>query len=354
MRKYVLVFLTLAPVAIIGQDGYEIKGHVNLDDSWNRVIYLSLIEAFDELTTISGEMIISQADISDEGDFTITGNYLPQGDRIYRVHVCKKGDPISTIIIGGREHNHVHFAMKPGDVINLRSKPGQVFREVEVTGNPVNEFLVSANEIIDRDRSSSVKSTLSVRLKGEETANELLGIIKGCNYPLGRFYAAYYLVDRFEMTTPVDQIWEYVSSADMSESPYYEEIIDLLEYKVPQKSNENDTKSRMMGLLFVVPVAFGMGWWLINKNQPAVKQDPLVDLSIQERKVLSLLVDGLSNKEISSHLNIGVSTVKSHVHKIYKKLEIKSRKDVYRFKSELSSFGDAPNSVPGAIATPSS
>ena len=120
MWKYILVFLTLSSVAI-GQDGYEIKGRVDLDDSWNRVIYLSLIEAFDELTTISGEMIIGQANISDDGEYSFKGNYLPLGDRIYRVHICKKGDPISTIIRGGREHNHVHFAMRPRDLITLNS-----------------------------------------------------------------------------------------------------------------------------------------------------------------------------------------------------------------------------------------
>lgn len=336
MWKYTLVFLALSSVAV-GQDGYEIKGHVSLDDSWNQVVYLSLIEAFDELTTISGEMIIGQADISEDGEYRFQGNYLPLGDRVYRVHVCKKGDPISTIIIGGKEHNHAHFAMRPGDLITLNSKPGQVFREVEVTGNPANEFLVMTNQIMDRDRSSAIKSTLSVRLKGEETANELLDLIKGCSYPLGRFYAAFYLLDRFDNTTAVDQLYGYLSTEPMTKSPYYEEVAALLEYKVPPASeDQNGTNSRLMGLLLVIPVAFGMGWFLINKNNTQEGIDPLTDLSVQERKVMALLADGLSNKEISAELGIGVSTVKSHVHKIYKKLNINSRKDVFKFRTHLS------------------
>lgn len=345
MWKYILVFLTLSSVAI-GQDGYEIKGHVDLDDSWNRVIYLSLIEAFDELTTISGEMIIGQANISDDGEYSFKGNYLPLGDRIYRVHICKKGDPISTIIIGGREHNHVHFAMSPGDLITLNSKPGQIFHEVDVTGNPVNEFLVATKEILDRDRSSSIKSTLSVRLKGEETANELLALIDRCSYPLGKFYAAYYLLDRFDHTSAIDQIGGYIHAGSWAESPYYEEVVELLEYKVPEsKDDRSGTNSRMMGLILVIPVAFGMGWWLISKNNPSAGHDPLGSLSVQERKVLALLTDGLSNKEISSELSIGVSTVKSHVHNIYKKLQIKSRKDVYRFRNDLSRSDDLSNKI---------
>jgi DNA-binding NarL/FixJ family response regulator len=58
------------------------------------------------------------------------------------------------------------------------------------------------------------------------------------------------------------------------------------------------------------------------------KHDPLKDLSVQERKIFALLLEGKSNKEISEILLIGLSTVKSHVNNIYSKLEINSRKDL--------------------------
>jgi len=54
-------------------------------------------------------------------------------------------------------------------------------------------------------------------------------------------------------------------------------------------------------------------------------------LSIQERRVFQLVSEGKSNKEISAELNIGLSTVKSHVHSIYGKLGIKSRKEIGKF-----------------------
>ncbi len=51
-------------------------------------------------------------------------------------------------------------------------------------------------------------------------------------------------------------------------------------------------------------------------------------LSNQEKRVLSLLKKGKTNKEISSELHIEVSTVKSHLHKIYSRLGVKSRKEI--------------------------
>ena len=51
-------------------------------------------------------------------------------------------------------------------------------------------------------------------------------------------------------------------------------------------------------------------------------------LSNQEKRVFNLLQKGKTNKEISSELHIEVSTVKSHLNKIYSRLGVKSRKDI--------------------------
>jgi DNA-binding NarL/FixJ family response regulator len=48
-------------------------------------------------------------------------------------------------------------------------------------------------------------------------------------------------------------------------------------------------------------------------------------LSAREEEVLILLGKGYSNKEIASHLAIGVETVGSHLKHIYEKLHVRSR-----------------------------
>ena len=50
-----------------------------------------------------------------------------------------------------------------------------------------------------------------------------------------------------------------------------------------------------------------------------------VILTAREREVLRLVDEGLSNKEISTRLNIEVSTVKNHVHNLLDKLQVTSR-----------------------------
>ena len=53
-----------------------------------------------------------------------------------------------------------------------------------------------------------------------------------------------------------------------------------------------------------------------------IKED--YHLSLREKEVLSLLVDGLSYKMIAGQLNITYDTVRAHMKKIYYKLHVSS------------------------------
>lgn len=58
----------------------------------------------------------------------------------------------------------------------------------------------------------------------------------------------------------------------------------------------------------------------------SLQQDTAIqDLTRREKQILSMVADGLSNKQISKALVIEVSTVKNHVHNILVKLEVHSR-----------------------------
>jgi DNA-binding NarL/FixJ family response regulator len=61
-------------------------------------------------------------------------------------------------------------------------------------------------------------------------------------------------------------------------------------------------------------------------NEPA--------LTAREEQVVRLLCTGLSNKEISRRLNIGLATTKSHVHNLLAKLELARRGQVLRWSRE--------------------
>lgn len=53
--------------------------------------------------------------------------------------------------------------------------------------------------------------------------------------------------------------------------------------------------------------------------------EPFSKLSNREQQVITLVCDGLSNKEIARKLSVTEGTVKIHLHKIYERLGVRSR-----------------------------
>ncbi|MFC0273047.1 response regulator [Metabacillus herbersteinensis] len=67
---------------------------------------------------------------------------------------------------------------------------------------------------------------------------------------------------------------------------------------------------------------------LLNLHQQKSKIKDDYELTSREKEVLQHLVEGLSNKEIAEKLYITDKTVKIHVSKIFRKLNVKSRSQV--------------------------
>jgi DNA-binding NarL/FixJ family response regulator len=61
---------------------------------------------------------------------------------------------------------------------------------------------------------------------------------------------------------------------------------------------------------------------------PGVPKFPDASLTAREEEVLSYLAKGYLYKEIASALFINIETVRSHIHKIYQKLHVRTRSEV--------------------------
>lgn len=70
-----------------------------------------------------------------------------------------------------------------------------------------------------------------------------------------------------------------------------------------------------------------------NAEKSAKVESKLFELSLRQKEVFELILKGKSNKEITSELNIELSTLKTHINQIYKILGIKSRRETKRFEN---------------------
>lgn len=90
------------------------------------------------------------------------------------------------------------------------------------------------------------------------------------------------------------------------------------------------------GFVFIIALLFaGLGIWVGSKltfpKQASLefqKNDKALNylgISDREIEVLELVAMGLSNKEIASTLFVSINTVKTHLSKLYEKLEVNRR-----------------------------
>ena len=66
----------------------------------------------------------------------------------------------------------------------------------------------------------------------------------------------------------------------------------------------------------------------LSTDQEANAKTQLSELTARQNDVYELIISGKSNKEIMAILFIEQSTLKSHINQIYKKLNVKSRREL--------------------------
>ena len=89
------------------------------------------------------------------------------------------------------------------------------------------------------------------------------------------------------------------------------------------------------GVLFLLLGIIASRYFYI-KTEKQKRELAKSSLSNQELRVLNLIAEGYSNKEIAEQLFIAETTVKSHVSKILTKLNAKRRTEAVRIGKELN------------------
>ena len=80
---------------------------------------------------------------------------------------------------------------------------------------------------------------------------------------------------------------------------------------------------------------------LVRNGTPQSEQDKLAQLSAQERRVLALVAEGKTNKEIADQMGLSDKTVKNYLSNIFEKLQISRRSQAAVLYAESRQSGPA-------------
>ena len=336
LLKFVVVFVVLISLInpeLKSQTGIE--GQLLIDTAiWRPIAYLSLIPDLDNLNTMSYDMIVDKSVIDDSGRFSFKTQYLPANENLFRIHVARKIDPMVSLIIGGRDENYIFVIANNHSQVFIKDSCNLEFiRDALISGYYPNKMIHRIDVLANYLDTTTFNGTpVKNELIKSAVCAKLRFIADTCSNPLVSLYALY--KSKFEKNYPINQQFyrNFLSKWKHDKSSYFV----TFRKKIPV------TKSIGIGFsILLIAIAFMTGFCICffliklfreNKNL-------LQDLSVQERKIFGLILEGKSNKEISDILNIGLSTVKSHVNSIYSKLGINSRKDVFNLNLDGKNNG---------------
>ncbi len=324
---------------------HHFSGYVD-KTNWTEDVYLSLVEDYRKISGIYPEQIIQKATPDSTGYFTFSGDQLPSDNHIYRIHVdnCSKTHENKSHLNGFCTNSkELLFIANNRDTLSFPfSFDKEMFCKI-ISNNEKNTAFIKIDSIIDEMRFAfgNYRSKANRKINSHRWINTLQHFGKNLNEPLIELYVYAFLSNK------TNDLYDHYLD-DLSTSNYYNQLLERLQEKYPNSPYTKryeielasdkflldpeaaQKKSWLWILLMVllVSVLLNILQFVIYKRRRKPTWVSETKLTQQEQKILALILEDKTNKEIASSMFVSVSTVKTHINNLYKKLGTTSRSEV--------------------------
>ncbi len=345
---FILIFLLPVKPAY---SQYKISGRIaNYDSLWSDQLFLSLVEPDVPFNHISSDQIINSTSIDKEGYFTLEGNLLPETNSIVRLYLTREG---TNVLFSGYPRNYLLLIINNQSQINIETEDCCLSSlDYVVTGDlsDQNQDIIKLEHALRNLRTATnVPPNESEKIRALYQSKYIKMLKEFCGktkFPLVKLLT----LQNFNIEDDFSKDQDFYSNllVDLKENPQnstpyitaFEKKITLL------KRIEENEKSNYINIMFYTSIilfvatgcilfyrSFTNKNHVVNNDSDGESSESLIaKLTPGEKRILASLVEGYQNKEIAEMLHIEVSTVKTHLTNIYKKLNIKGRKEALNFK----------------------
>ena len=335
-----LLFLLSVPVA---QGQYRFSGVVD-STLYDGQVYLSLVEDYRKARGVYPEQVLARRGIDSMGEFLFEGENLPATNRIYRIHIdtCSESDEDRNHLAGECLNSRsMLFIANNSDTVDLPfSFDSQMFCRIDSSNEKAGLLLqIDSLEQLMTFEFATYRSQANRKLNGERWMAKLKEFGQDTGEPLAELYLYSLVSDR---NAPL-----YPFYREDVNSPYFEELGSRIEAAYGQSVylEQYDRELAadrylaepplqrtlwplLLGLLLLISIGMNMRLSRKVKKLKAATVPKPSTLSEQEQRVLELILANRSNKQIAAELFISLSTVKTHINNLYKKLGVNSREDL--------------------------
>jgi len=345
MRFFVLILLLAQSTVLLGQ--YHFSGQVSEENVGN-AIYLSLVEDYRKSSRVYLDQIVQKSEVDSLGRFSFEGNNLNSNNRIYRIHLDGCSDNTGGNHFLGRCNNSksVLFIANNTDTLEFPTSFEDQSLCTITSTNPKSGLLLEVAGLKEHMAYdfADYPSEANKKLNLDKWFKTLHSFGKETGEPLAELYIYDFLSDKRNETfkfyledLTTNDYYEGLSERLSKTYPkaeftqqYQAEIAtdkELASFSRPKSSKWNRTIIALLAVSILGNVLF-----LIRKKKKS-SSELLEKLTPQEQKIVNLILENKTNKEIASELFVSVSTIKTHINNLYKKLGITSREEMaLRFK----------------------
>lgn len=345
--KDTIVTIVALLICFITNAQYVFKGSIE-NDKWNGEAYLSIVDDYRKISGIHSDQIINKTTIIDNF-FKFKGDNLDANNKIYRIHVDNcKGDEQNANHFDGHCDNsqEILFVANNKDTIDLPiSGDNQMFCSIQSTNQKSAVFfqIDSLKELMYYDF-GSFRSEANRKLNNKKWFTTFQQFGEELNEPLAELYIYNFLSDRS------GDLYSYYVQ-DLKSNDYYNKLLDRLEARYPNSVYANQYRNELSSdtyigatstyrftpyyiILLALSVLLNLFFWYkLKKTKQDKKHNLTSQLTKQEKKIVELILQDKTNKEIASEIFVSLSTVKTHINNLYKKLNLQSREDLKRLYS---------------------
>jgi len=345
---YIILLLFFGNYAVAQ---HSFKGYID-NDRWQNEVYLSVIDDYRTMESINDEQIISKASSDGNGYFVFHGDQLEPVNKIYKLHV-------DNCSVYNQGHNHfeghcedskdILFIAKSNDTITFPlGFEDQIFCDV-ISTNPKTIAFIKIDSLKEEMKYAygEFRSRANRDLNNKKWFKTLQDFGKELNEPLAELYIYAFLSDRS------NNLHTYYLE-DLKTNSYYDELLNRLKSTYPNSSYAKQYEAELTSdeyiisssegkfeeglyvipwsyiLLILLLASLVLNVWLWHskrKQKLTTHTQAKEQLTSQEQKVLELLLADHTNKDIANTLFVSVSTVKTHVNNLYRKLNVSSREE---------------------------
>lgn len=349
LLKRLLLFTLCLSYGTAGWCTYKVSGKINLGEEWQPKVFMAMVEKLSDYYRASPDLIVDIAVVQKDGSFVLEGKQLPEENRFYRLYLMKEQntDYDACLYVGGDDHNFIHLILNNYSEVEIiaDSTYYSPFGNYQVNGDKGNTLMRQlARMVYPSFYFYQIRFPTELKLSEEKLFNDLKLFADTCGNDMAAL-AALANIDMeatYELDSTFFKTFGQRLKASMPNDVYTENYLRKLYYFDPPHTSYIPSWVWWIMVLQFIAIAW-LAIGLLQRNRsnasPALHPDtpsspPVLaeKLTAKEQEIFDLILAGKSNKEIATSLFIEVSTVKTHINKIYGKLNVKSRKEAIQLK----------------------